>query len=301
VGRFVSRDSWAGNNNNPITQNKYLYANSNPIMYVDPSGKIAGPILAAILPSLIGLGAGIAVGAAAGATYGACTYEWALAGECGCDIQQKALSMTKNEWIGAHAISGSLIGGYTAALIAVPGGQIVLGAFGVVVGVSDLAPAVEALKQAGLTPCTATRIILDVAALVFGSKAIGKGIQEFRASGNLFGMGFIKPKATAPIEKFRDYIFRPGASPGKLRVFQNLGYSVEDSAELVRIYEQQAAQKYQSGQYTLGKFDNYGQRINITIDLPGKMNASTQSSQIISGWMIRENGITLNTPFSGHP
>jgi RHS repeat-associated protein len=40
-GQFISRDSWEGDDRNPITLNKYAYANSNPVMYTDPSGKFA--------------------------------------------------------------------------------------------------------------------------------------------------------------------------------------------------------------------------------------------------------------------
>jgi len=36
--QFISRDSWEGDSRNPITLNKYTYANSNPAMYTDPSG-----------------------------------------------------------------------------------------------------------------------------------------------------------------------------------------------------------------------------------------------------------------------
>ena len=37
-GRFLSRDSYDGNLNNPLSQNHYLYASGNPLTYVDPSG-----------------------------------------------------------------------------------------------------------------------------------------------------------------------------------------------------------------------------------------------------------------------
>lgn len=44
TGRFTSRDEWSGDNLNPITLNKYLYANGNPGSYIDPSGNCAEPV-----------------------------------------------------------------------------------------------------------------------------------------------------------------------------------------------------------------------------------------------------------------
>jgi RHS repeat-associated protein len=38
TGRFVSRDSWSGNEDNPLSYNKYLYVLANPINLIDPSG-----------------------------------------------------------------------------------------------------------------------------------------------------------------------------------------------------------------------------------------------------------------------
>jgi RHS repeat-associated protein len=37
-GRFQSRDTWGGDANQPITYNRWLYTNANPIIYTDPSG-----------------------------------------------------------------------------------------------------------------------------------------------------------------------------------------------------------------------------------------------------------------------
>jgi RHS repeat-associated protein len=37
-GRFLSRDTWGGNINHPVSLNKWAYANGNPIYYTDPSG-----------------------------------------------------------------------------------------------------------------------------------------------------------------------------------------------------------------------------------------------------------------------
>ena len=38
VGRFTQQDTWMGNPEDPITLNKYLYANADPIEFTDPSG-----------------------------------------------------------------------------------------------------------------------------------------------------------------------------------------------------------------------------------------------------------------------
>ena len=38
IGRFSQMDTYMGQNGNPITLHKYLYANASPAMYTDPSG-----------------------------------------------------------------------------------------------------------------------------------------------------------------------------------------------------------------------------------------------------------------------
>ena len=107
-------------------------------------------------------------------------------------------------------------------------------------------------------------------------------------------------KANVDVRKFSEYIFKEGADYGKDVVYRNLGYGKEHADNLVKLYQEQAALKYKSGNYKLGKFDNYGQRINIEIKLPGIRDAAGKKSYLKSGWMILKDGsIKLNTPFSG--
>ena len=40
IGRFISRDSYAGKNTDPLSLNLYTYCYSNPIIYMDPSGHV---------------------------------------------------------------------------------------------------------------------------------------------------------------------------------------------------------------------------------------------------------------------
>lgn len=115
------------------------------------------------------------------------------------------------------------------------------------------------------------------------------------------GCGGVKGvEALVDTRKFSDYIFKPGADHGKDVVFKSLGYSAEDSTVLAATWERQAAEKFAKGEYSLGKADQYGQRIDIEIVLPGKGSATGQTSYLKSGWMIQPDGsIKLNTPFSG--
>ena len=41
VGRFTQMDTWQGNNFDPVTLHKYLYANADPVRYSDPTGQNA--------------------------------------------------------------------------------------------------------------------------------------------------------------------------------------------------------------------------------------------------------------------
>ncbi|MDA3895089.1 MAG: PASTA domain-containing protein [Desulfobacteraceae bacterium] len=41
IGRFVTVDPYAGKTSDPVTLHKYMYANMNPVMFVDPSGEFS--------------------------------------------------------------------------------------------------------------------------------------------------------------------------------------------------------------------------------------------------------------------
>jgi filamentous hemagglutinin len=54
------------------------------------------------------------------------------------------------------------------------------------------------------------------------------------------------------------------------------------------------------GSFSLGRKDQYGQRIDIEIELAGIGDAKGKTSYLKSGWMImKEGSIKLNTPFTG--
>jgi RHS repeat-associated protein len=57
TARFVSRDPYPGDIDNPITQNGYTYANNNPVMMVDPTGNIAQAIVMRVARTIISFAA----------------------------------------------------------------------------------------------------------------------------------------------------------------------------------------------------------------------------------------------------
>lgn len=104
-------------------------------------------------------------------------------------------------------------------------------------------------------------------------------------------------RAECAIEKFTGYIFNDEyLENGKQALFKKMGFTIEDAEYLKAEYEKQALEKYCNGEYTLDKLDRHGQRITIPIYLT-KNGAATI---IITGWMVRKDGLITNTtPFSG--
>jgi RHS repeat-associated protein len=53
IGRFISEDSFWGLDTSPLSLNRYTYAHSNPVMYVDPSGHFILKLLGQLLVNSI--------------------------------------------------------------------------------------------------------------------------------------------------------------------------------------------------------------------------------------------------------
>ena len=98
--------------------------------------------------------------------------------------------------------------------------------------------------------------------------------------------------------KFDPYLFNTqGRHPhGKEKLFHEWGYTVADARWLQAEIERQARAKYVAGDYTLGRLNKDGQRINILIEIPRRNGEGMVT--FISGWMVYPNGqIQLTTPY----
>ena len=79
-------------------------------------------------------------------------------------------------------------------------------------------------------------------------------------------------------------------------MFISWGYNINDSEWLRSEIEKQGLEKYIAGDYTLGKLNNKGQRINIRVEIPRNDKEGTVS--FITGWMVLPSGkIKLTTPY----
>ncbi len=111
---------------------------------------------------------------------------------------------------------------------------------------------------------------------------------------------FMKSSADSAYSKFNPYLFDVNGvyGHGKDKLFESWGYSVMDSEYLKSEIEKQGLEKYISGEYVLGKLNDKGQRISITIEIKRKDNNAMV--KFLSGWMVYPNGhIQLTTPYGG--
>ena len=60
IARFLSRDSYDGKIADPLSQNHYLYAGGNPVVYVDPSGRMTSQVEVTYASAVTSILSGIA-------------------------------------------------------------------------------------------------------------------------------------------------------------------------------------------------------------------------------------------------
>ncbi len=105
-------------------------------------------------------------------------------------------------------------------------------------------------------------------------------------------------KSTADLSKFNKYLFVPTHKDNKMKwkMFESWGYDINDSEWMRDEIQRQGLDKYVRGNYSLGKLDQYGQRINIRVEIPKRY--SSEMATFITGWMVYPNGeIILTTPY----
>ena len=102
----------------------------------------------------------------------------------------------------------------------------------------------------------------------------------------------VNAKAECNIKKFSHYVFDDNyLQNGKKALFESLGFTINDSEYLKKEYEKQAVQKYCNGEYELNLLNEYGQRINIEINL----NKNGRDIKFITGWLVKPKGKIVNT------
>lgn len=146
-------------------------------------------------------------------------------------------------------------------------------------------------------PCTALSGCYFVKSNLPKKKAEGDGLLHPHCDCQLENIAKPTVKAYCAVGKFSGYVFSDKYKiNGKKVLFESLGYTIDDSEFLKTEYETQAKQKYLNGDYEIGKLDEHGQRIKITI----MVDSSTRKNiKFISGWMVHPLGlITCTTPLA---
>lgn len=97
--------------------------------------------------------------------------------------------------------------------------------------------------------------------------------------------------ALCEIRKFSEYAF---VNNEKAKWMKDMNFDISQSEYLKNEFENQAKEKYISGDYEITRLNEHGQRINIKIEVE---NMNGEEKYFISGWMVRPQGlITCNTP-----
>jgi hypothetical protein len=99
------------------------------------------------------------------------------------------------------------------------------------------------------------------------------------------------------MEKITEYLF---THPSKKGLMKSMGYSIEDADEVYQEMARQTKERFNGGEYILGKLDTKGQHISIEFELKGKHASAEIIYRFYTGWIARPNAkINMATPFGG--
>ena len=176
LGRFLSRDTYPYNYQNPFELNRYVYTANNPATWSDPSGYSVGyGAIVSVSQSLTANRAGAIYGGAMGAAYGTIAGFFSAAtmdfftrnGACG----DRVPSLDRESYIRAAMIGGAIAGGILGAARGA-GGIWAAGANSLIVGTATVTGtkamaelAKTAFSGGGFNVCAGIELALSVLAI----------------------------------------------------------------------------------------------------------------------------------------
>lgn len=235
IGRFISRDSFAGKNEDPLSLNLYTYCHNNPIAYSDPSGNF---ILTAIV---VGAIAGAVIGGTVG---GVSSYKSAKEeGKTGSDLfWSTAAGVGKGAVVGG--VGGGLIGA-TAGIVGTFGAGSIAGTAAISGSITTASKATEVgilqykkSKNEGKSGSQITRNIVDS---LFNNGVKIAGFSVASKSGLTVGKyaygkfdRYVFSKAYSGSNRrmppFKRYLEKPVSSFGKVMSYGAAAYNIANTA-----------------------------------------------------------------------
>ena len=176
-GTFTSMDTYAGSLSDPMSLHKYLFANSNPVMYSDPSGhmsKLAEQVVT------------IGIMATLGAEMNGILYVFKL--------EDNNTYLSKNDFFSGlfdsmflGVLGGVISGLVTIALAAIVGTvitAIILGSVGLVMSAREILQGIADYNQ-GAKKSGAIEIIYGVVGTILSGLSIYNGVRIVNAKANV--------------------------------------------------------------------------------------------------------------------
>jgi RHS repeat-associated protein len=161
IGRFLTRDTYPVNYNDPVELNRYVYVANDPVNAMDPSGQSALVDFGLRL-TMAGV-KGAATGALTGSLGGSFFYIAAGMGFCGQNVQDWALSLTSLEraqYLAQSAAIGAAFGGVAGIAAAIS--PAAAGYAGAVMGGIGLGSSVYDSITNGWNACNVLGAVLSI-------------------------------------------------------------------------------------------------------------------------------------------